>query len=62
MRGAQISMIFQDPMTSLNPVLTIGDQIREPLELHLSMSPEQSRQPTIELLKMVGISDGRPPG
>jgi oligopeptide transport system ATP-binding protein len=57
-RGAQISMIFQDPMTSLNPVLTIGDQIREPLELHLKMTPEKSKETAIELLKMVGISDG----
>ncbi|MBE0695630.1 MAG: ABC transporter ATP-binding protein, partial [Anaerolineaceae bacterium] len=57
-RGAQISMIFQDPMTSLNPVLTIGDQIREPLETHLKMPPEKSKATAIELLKMVGISDG----
>jgi oligopeptide transport system ATP-binding protein len=57
-RGAQISMIFQDPMTSLNPVLSIGDQIREPLEFHLKMTPEKSKETAIELLKMVGISDG----
>jgi oligopeptide transport system ATP-binding protein len=57
-RGAQISMIFQDPMTSLNPVLTIGDQIREPLETHLRMTPDESTKRAIELLKMVGISDG----
>ena len=57
-RGAQISMIFQDPMTSLNPVLTIGDQIREPLETHLRMTPDESKKRAIELLKMVGISDG----
>jgi oligopeptide transport system ATP-binding protein len=57
-RGAQISMIFQDPMTSLNPVLTIGDQIREPLEAHLRMTPEESKKRAVELLKMVGISDG----
>jgi len=57
-RGAQISMIFQDPMTSLNPVLTIGDQIREPLETHLRMTPDESEKRAIELLKMVGISDG----
>jgi oligopeptide transport system ATP-binding protein len=57
-RGAQISMIFQDPMTCLNPVLTIGDQIQEPLELHLNMTKDQSRQTTIELLQMVGIADG----
>jgi oligopeptide transport system ATP-binding protein len=57
-RGAQISMIFQDPMTSLNPVLTIGDQIREPLEAHLGMTQDESKQRAVELLKMVGISDG----
>jgi oligopeptide transport system ATP-binding protein len=57
-RGAQISMIFQDPMTSLNPVLSIGDQIREPLERHLQMPPEKSKETAVELLKMVGISDG----
>jgi oligopeptide transport system ATP-binding protein len=57
-RGAQISMIFQDPMTCLNPVLTIGDQISEPLITHLKMTPEKARETTIELLQMVGISDG----
>ncbi len=57
-RGAQISMIFQDPMTSLNPVLTIGDQIQEPLLVHLNMTPGQAKERSIELLQMVGISDG----
>jgi oligopeptide transport system ATP-binding protein len=54
-RGSQISMIFQDPMTSLNPVLTIGRQLTEPLELHVSMNQEQARQRAVELLEMVGI-------
>jgi len=54
-RGAQISMIFQDPMTSLNPVLTIGRQLCEPLELHLGMTREQARDRAAELLGMVGI-------
>ena len=54
-RGAQISMIFQDPMTSLNPVLTIGRQLTEPLELHLGMNQEQAKRRSVELLEMVGI-------
>jgi len=54
-RGAQIGMIFQEPMTSLNPVLTIGKQIREPLELHLGQSRGQDEARAIELLEMVGI-------
>ncbi len=54
-RGNKIAMIFQDPMTSLNPVLTINRQISEALELHLGMSKGQARARAIELLKMVGI-------
>jgi oligopeptide transport system ATP-binding protein len=54
-RGAQISMIFQDPMTSLNPVLTIGLQLEEPLMLHLGMTRKQARARAAELLGMVGI-------
>ncbi len=54
-RGAQISMIFQDPMTSLNPVLTVGRQIQEPLMLHLGMSRTQAGRRAAELLGMVGI-------
>ncbi|MCA9946494.1 MAG: ABC transporter ATP-binding protein [Anaerolineales bacterium] len=54
-RGNQISIIFQDPMTSLNPVLKIGKQIGEALQLHLGLSEEQARQRTIELLTHVGI-------
>jgi oligopeptide transport system ATP-binding protein len=56
-RGSQLSMVFQDPMTSLNPVLTIARQLTEPLELHMGMNPKQSQQRAIELLDMVGISD-----
>jgi len=48
-------MIFQDPMTSLNPVLTIGRQVSEALELHMGMDKSQARDRTIELLEMVGI-------
>jgi oligopeptide/dipeptide ABC transporter ATP-binding protein len=54
-RGARIAMIFQEPMTSLNPVLTIGQQLTEMLVLHLKMSPEAARQRAIELMGMVGI-------
>jgi oligopeptide transport system ATP-binding protein len=54
-RGNKISMIFQDPMTSLNPVLTVGRQISEALELHLGMDKKQARARTIELLELVGI-------
>jgi oligopeptide transport system ATP-binding protein len=54
-RGNKIAMIFQDPMTSLNPVLTIGDQISEALMLHLGLGKAQARKRTIELLAMVGI-------
>ncbi len=54
-RGAQIGIIFQDPMTSLNPVLPIGRQIAEVLVEHLGLSRRQVRSRTIELLKLVGI-------
>ena len=56
-RGARISMIFQEPMTSLNPVLTIGDQVAEPLQLHMGMNRNSSRIRAVELLEMVGIPD-----
>jgi len=54
-RGAQISMIFQDPMTSLNPVLTVGFQLKEALKWHLGMTEEQAHNRSVELLDMVGI-------
>lgn len=55
LRGKEISMIFQEPMTFLNPVLKIGEQIAEVLRFHLDMSPKESRERTIELLKLVGV-------
>jgi oligopeptide/dipeptide ABC transporter ATP-binding protein len=54
-RGRQIAMIFQDPMTSLNPVLTIGRQIREPLETHFGMNRKAASARAAELLDRVGI-------
>jgi peptide/nickel transport system ATP-binding protein len=56
-RGHHISMIFQEPMTSLNPVLNIGLQIMEPLLIHLKMTDAQARARAIELLTFVGITD-----
>ena len=56
-RGNQIAMVFQDPMTSLNPVLTICRQITEALELHLGMDKDQARHRAIELLEMVRIPE-----
>ncbi len=56
-RGRDIAMIFQEPMTSLNPVLTIGFQIMEPLLIHLDMTEEAARARAVELLKKVGIPD-----
>jgi oligopeptide transport system ATP-binding protein len=58
-RGAQIGMIFQDPMTSLNPVLTIGRQLEEPLILHIGMTKNQARERAAELLSMVGIPNAK---
>jgi oligopeptide/dipeptide ABC transporter ATP-binding protein len=56
-RGREIGMIFQEPMTSLNPVLSIGRQLTEGLEIHMGMKPPEARARAIELLGMVGIPD-----
>ena len=56
-RGNRIAMVFQEPMTSLNPVLTIGRQLTETLELHQHMNKNQARDRAAELLNMVGIPD-----
>jgi oligopeptide transport system ATP-binding protein len=54
-RGREIAMIFQEPMTSLNPVMTIGSQISESLTLHLSLSKKEAREKAVDLLDRVGI-------
>ena len=59
MRGGSISMIFQDPMTALNPVLTVGDQIAEMIELHSDCSKSESMERAKEMLKTVGIAPER---
>lgn len=57
MRGGDIAMVFQDPMSSLNPVFPIGDQIGESLRIHRGLSPKAARQMAIELLAQMGIAD-----
>ncbi|MGH8724454.1 MAG: ABC transporter ATP-binding protein, partial [Burkholderiales bacterium] len=56
-RGREIAMIFQEPMTSLNPVLSIGRQLTEGLEIHMQLKPPQAHERAVELLGMVGIPD-----
>lgn len=58
-RGNKISMIFQDPMTSLNPVMTVGDQIKEVLELHQNLKKEELNEKVAEMLEVVGIKRER---
>ena len=58
-RGPGIGMVFQDPMTSLNPVLTIGRQLTEHMEVHLGLSPARAEDRAAELLDLVGIPDPR---
>lgn len=56
-RGKEIAMVFQDPMTSLNPLKTVGKQVQESIELHQSLKGEEARRLTIEILNDVGITD-----
>jgi oligopeptide transport system ATP-binding protein len=58
-RGNKIAMVFQEPMTSLNPVLTIGRQLTEALELHMKMDTPSAQQRAIQLLEMVGIPEAK---
>ncbi len=58
-RGSQVSMIFQDPMTSLNPVMTVGDQIAEVIQLHEDIDKAGAMEKAKEMLEMVGIPGGR---
>src|SRR5690349_8515397 len=57
--GPELAMVFQDPMTSLNPVRRIGDQIADPQRFHLGRSRKQARESAVELLTQVGISEPR---
>ena len=57
LRGKGIGMIFQDPMMALNPVMTVGEQLTEPLRIHLGLTPAAARKRALELLGLVGIPD-----
>ena len=59
MRGNDVAMIFQDPMTALNPVMTVGDQIAESIQLHQFVSPKDAFEKAKEMLQMVGIAESR---
>ena len=61
-RGREVAMIFQDPMSSLNPVFSIGEQIAEPIRIHRNASRKEAAQEAVELLRQVGIADPEIPG
>src|SRR3712207_4869806 len=56
-RGNDIAMIFQDPMTSLNPVFTVGNQIREAIRIHQNLSKSEAQEKTVQVLRDVGIAN-----
>lgn len=58
-RGKNIAMIFQDPMTALNPVFTVGDQIAESIQIHENLTPIESQKRAVEMLELVGIPGER---
>src|SRR5699024_6177836 len=57
--GEEIGMIFQDPLSSLNPTMTVGDQVVEVIRLHQRMSKKQAREKTVELMTSIGIKDAQ---
>ena len=57
LRGTTVAMVFQDPMTSLNPTMTIGRQVMEPMMYHYKKSKQEAYQKALELLELVGITD-----
>src|SRR6476619_5130246 len=59
LRGKDISVVFQEPMSSLNPVMTVGDQVAEAIRMHLPLSPRQARERALDLLNEVGIPEAR---